>query len=85
MHTFRKLPQHSPRAKLAALRIVSKSAKCPCYQGLHDYRRFLGSLLSTKVTVLMLGGQVVLGNGEKVQRNVTFLATLTAKAFTVYR
>src|SRR5208283_5398179 len=65
MHTFRKLPQHRPRAKIAASKIVSKLAKCPYYQGLHDYRRFVGSPSKYESHCTDAGVEVVAGNEGK--------------------
>src|ERR1035437_1424869 len=51
MHTFRKLPKHSPRAKIAAARKGSTFAKCPVCLDLDDYKPAGRGILSTKVTV----------------------------------
>src|SRR5665811_1141658 len=51
MHTFRKLPKHSPRAKIATARKGSTFAKCPVCLDLDDYKPDGRGILSTKVTV----------------------------------
>src|ERR1700687_2695553 len=68
MHTFRKLPKHSPRAKIAALRKGSTSAKYSVCLDLDDYKPLRRGILSTKVSVLLgrsCGLQVIVRKEEK--------------------
>src|SRR4029077_13480040 len=89
MHTFRKLPKHSPRAKIAASRKGSTSAKYPVCLDLDDYKPLPQGILSTKVSVLLRHAcrlQVIVRKEETVLTSTgRFRATLVKRSRTPSR